>query len=313
VRTDVVQRVDNAGNVIHTYRYDAFGNQLNGSETNTNPFRFAGEYYDGETGFIYLRARFYNPLTGRMLSEDPHWTIDNMIFGDDVRRINEHLDRYTMIPDVLAIMQAANLFVFGINNPVRFIDPSGLRVVDLGRGWSARIERGVPPQDQRHVHVIDRNGNHWSQNDDGSPHDRGNNSGGNPPRRVLERLKERTGWDWREKQNSWVETITISDRHFYEWGESLWADFSRTVEFADGRVVTWRPQLFSTGMPMGTSPTNAELANLYLNISRTQNAGSINSPVMTPVPTAPSTVPAPSTTPAPIRMPTIRVPVFRLF
>ena len=110
VRTDVVQRVDNDGNVIHTYRYDAFGNQLNGDETNTNPFRFAAEYYDWETGFIYLRARYYNPAIGRFISEDPHWTIRNMQSS------------------VAAILQSSNLFVYAINNPVRFIDPSGLRI-----------------------------------------------------------------------------------------------------------------------------------------------------------------------------------------
>jgi len=139
VRTDVVQRVDSNGNILHTYRYDAFGNQLNGSETNTNPFRFAAEYYDFETGFIYLRARFYNPLTGRMLSEDPHWTIHNMVFGD------VHIMRHDrMVPNSLAIMQAGNLFVFATNNPVRFVDPSGLFVVDavrdFGRGtWDGFV------------------------------------------------------------------------------------------------------------------------------------------------------------------------------
>jgi len=111
VRTDVVQRVDNQGNVIHTYRYDAFGNQLNGNETNTNPFRFAAEYYDWETGFIYLRARFYNPAIGRFISEDPHWTIRNMQSS------------------VAAIMQSSNLFVFAVNNPVMWIDPSGRYIV----------------------------------------------------------------------------------------------------------------------------------------------------------------------------------------
>ena len=112
-RTDVVQRVDSSGNIIHTYRYDAFGNQLNGDEVNTNPFRFAGEYYDFETGFIYLRARFYNPAIGRFISEDPYWTIFNMQSSTE------------------AILQAGNLFVFVMNNPVRFIDPSGLSALPV--------------------------------------------------------------------------------------------------------------------------------------------------------------------------------------
>ena len=52
------------------YSYDAFGNQT--SETgDSNPFRYAGEYWDSESGLIYLRARYYAPTTGRFTSEDP--------------------------------------------------------------------------------------------------------------------------------------------------------------------------------------------------------------------------------------------------
>jgi len=133
VRGDVVQRVDGTGAILHTYRYDAFGNQLNGNETNTNPFRFAAEYYDFETGFIYLRARFMNPAIGRFISEDPYWTIFNMQSSTEAK------------------MQAANLFVFVSNNPVMFIDPSGLAQVIArefaeARGatvtWTGNVIRG---------------------------------------------------------------------------------------------------------------------------------------------------------------------------
>ena len=134
-RTDVVQRVDSNGDILHTYRYDAFGNQLNGDEVNTNPFRFAGEYYDFETGFIYLRARFYNSLTGRMLSEDPHWNIRNMQFGDSPTM---HSGRYR--PHVWSIMQSGNLFVFAMNNPIAFIDPSGLNCVVTAQRRANQID-----------------------------------------------------------------------------------------------------------------------------------------------------------------------------
>jgi len=133
-RTDVVQRVDSNGDILHTYRYDAFGNQLNGEETNTNPFRFSGEYYDWETGFIYLRARFMNSAIGRFISEDPYWTIHNMQFGNNPRRMNEHRSRYTIAPDAWVIMQAGNLFVFTANNPIRFIDPRGLALEEANGG-----------------------------------------------------------------------------------------------------------------------------------------------------------------------------------
>ena len=125
VRGDVVQRVDSAGNVIHAYVYDAFGNEQNKDSVNTNPFRFSGEYYDFETGFIYLRARFYNPVLGRFISEDPHWNIRNMQFGDrPAMRVNRAM------PNSLAIMQAGNLYAYTINNPVMWTDPSG-RIIEL--------------------------------------------------------------------------------------------------------------------------------------------------------------------------------------
>ena len=34
-------------------------------------FRYCGEYWDKERGEIYLRARSYNPGSGRFTSEDP--------------------------------------------------------------------------------------------------------------------------------------------------------------------------------------------------------------------------------------------------
>lgn len=33
--------------------------------------RYAGEYYDAETGFIYLRNRYYDPTQRRFITEDP--------------------------------------------------------------------------------------------------------------------------------------------------------------------------------------------------------------------------------------------------
>lgn len=36
-----------------------------------NPFRFTAREFDAETGLSYYRARYYDPTTGRFLSEDP--------------------------------------------------------------------------------------------------------------------------------------------------------------------------------------------------------------------------------------------------
>lgn len=62
---------DEDGVVIQTARYDPFGNVnfLNGSDDNT--YLFAGKPYDRATGLIYFGARYYDPETGRYISQDP--------------------------------------------------------------------------------------------------------------------------------------------------------------------------------------------------------------------------------------------------
>ena len=76
--------------------YDAFGNGGNRSYSNLG---YCGEYFDNESGLIYLRARYYNPKTGRFINEDP-------------------------------IRDGLNWYVYCENNPVKFVDPSGLVVTE---------------------------------------------------------------------------------------------------------------------------------------------------------------------------------------
>ena len=110
---DVVQLVrDNA--VVASYTYDAFGNLTSQIGESDNPFLYCGEYYDAETQTYYLRARYYNPANGRFNAEDTHWNLSNMLYGDSPVKLNEHkdalgLNRYTMLPDILAVRQSGNL------------------------------------------------------------------------------------------------------------------------------------------------------------------------------------------------------------
>ena len=94
---DVTALTDKNGTVTKTYEYDAFGNEINPSTTDTNPFRYCGEYYDSETGSIYLRARYYNPSIGRFTAEDP-------------------------------IKDGLNWYAYASQNPVMFMDPWGLAI-----------------------------------------------------------------------------------------------------------------------------------------------------------------------------------------
>ena len=78
-------------------------------ENDTNAFRYCGEYYDKETATVYLRARNYNPSTGRFISRDS--------FAG--RR-----------SDPLSL----NLYTYCRNNPIRYIDPSGHSYATLPNG-----------------------------------------------------------------------------------------------------------------------------------------------------------------------------------
>ena len=65
---------DDAGDATDTYVYDAWGNEVASSGTTVNPFRWVGKvgyYWDEGSGTFYIRARVYEPVTGRWMSQDP--------------------------------------------------------------------------------------------------------------------------------------------------------------------------------------------------------------------------------------------------
>ena len=70
--SDVVKLTNSSGDVVKSYDYDSFGNEKNIDNNDTNVFRYCGEYFDKETGKIYLRARYYDPEIGRFISEDSY-------------------------------------------------------------------------------------------------------------------------------------------------------------------------------------------------------------------------------------------------
>ncbi len=64
------------GRTANSYTYDAYGKTLTSSTEVSNPFGYTREYTDVESGFIYLRARYYDPETQQFLTVDPivAWT-----------------------------------------------------------------------------------------------------------------------------------------------------------------------------------------------------------------------------------------------
>jgi RHS repeat-associated protein len=63
--------VDAAAGVVQRYDYDAYGNLLNSAFTPITDLLYSGEFFDATTGLQYLRARYYNPNTGRFNRLDP--------------------------------------------------------------------------------------------------------------------------------------------------------------------------------------------------------------------------------------------------
>jgi RHS repeat-associated protein len=63
--------LDGSGNTEATYTYDAYGNVKSSTGSVSNPFQYAGQYTDSESGLQYLRARYYDPSTEQFLTVDP--------------------------------------------------------------------------------------------------------------------------------------------------------------------------------------------------------------------------------------------------
>ena len=118
---DVLQLQNSSRTVVKEYVYDAYGNEKNPVATDANPFRYAGQYYDKETGTYDLRARYYDPVIGRFTQEDPHWNVGNMIYGDDPLKLNN----YNYSPSLVAIIQSGNLYVYAMSNPVMYVNENG--------------------------------------------------------------------------------------------------------------------------------------------------------------------------------------------
>jgi RHS repeat-associated protein len=97
-------RANSSGTLANTYTYDSFGNLTTSTGTVSNPFQFTGREFDPETGLYYYRARYYDPTTGRFLSEDP------LEFGGEL-----------------------NFYRYAQNNPVLLIDPLGLSSLVFNR------------------------------------------------------------------------------------------------------------------------------------------------------------------------------------
>jgi RHS repeat-associated protein len=93
----VLGEFDPNGTVTATRKYDVYGAVRSSTGTSTSKHKFVGclgHMSEDETGLIYMRARYMDPVTGRFVSEDPEKT-------------------------------GANWFAYCADNPVNLIDSNG--------------------------------------------------------------------------------------------------------------------------------------------------------------------------------------------
>ena len=102
----VLGQSGNTGTVVAAQGYTSFGSIVNATGSSNNTLKFTGREQDVETGLYYYRARYYDSLTGRFLSEDP-------------------------------IMSGINWYTYCGNNPVNCRDPYGEFVLYIGFTGSA--------------------------------------------------------------------------------------------------------------------------------------------------------------------------------
>ena len=98
---DVTAIVDDAGNIVAEYEYDAWGTVLSSSGVlaDVNPIRYRSYYYDSEIEMYYNQQRYYNPEWSRWLNAD------------------ELFDGRHLV--------GQNLYAYCWNNPIAWVDYDG--------------------------------------------------------------------------------------------------------------------------------------------------------------------------------------------
>ena len=108
VQGNITALLDKSGREVVQYTYDGWGNckttvidEESTQIAELNPFRYRSYYYDRETHLYNLKTRYYDPETGRFVSQDDVSYLDP-----------EHIN-------------GLNLFAYGSNNPVMRTDSQG--------------------------------------------------------------------------------------------------------------------------------------------------------------------------------------------
>ena len=150
---NVIALTDSARNVKRDYDFDAWGSLRGGTDykpfSNVDRARFKGALWLGPQVDVYfMRARWYEPKTGRFLSEDPagleaginYYTFaaDDPVNNSDPTGLEVCVDKLSQISEIedfvsagaRAVIIGANSFD-GLNNVVTEPAGKGIPVVDV--------------------------------------------------------------------------------------------------------------------------------------------------------------------------------------
>jgi len=118
---------DMAGNKFEHIEYTPYGETWidEGSKLNIIGYRFTGKELDTETGLYYYGARYLDPQSSRWMSVDP--ALAQYMPGSQGNN---------SLPGMGGVFNPVNmaLYHYAGNNPVKYVDPSGL--------WDERIHYG---------------------------------------------------------------------------------------------------------------------------------------------------------------------------
>ncbi len=118
----VLGEVNTTGTLTATRSYDVYGSVRTNAGTSTSKHKFCGQLghpSEDETGLIYMRARYMDPVTGRFVSQDPGRQGENWLLYCNNNPINATDDtgqRWKMPNGVrfLAWVAAVALFAYAI-------------------------------------------------------------------------------------------------------------------------------------------------------------------------------------------------------
>jgi RHS repeat-associated protein len=107
---------DSVGLEVAQYTYDDYGVQTAGELGHvTTRFGYAGQYLDEDTGYYYMRARWYDPVTAQFITVDPALAKTNLPYGYTVGNPLSYTDPLGLSSETLAFLNGAAGFMNGMS------------------------------------------------------------------------------------------------------------------------------------------------------------------------------------------------------